>query len=111
MNDFFMKTTVTDEEREAYHNFGWLTSNLVSIVLLVDVPIVHGSTILYFESQLITGLGPPPSKFLATILNFLSCELVHFNPNASLHSAASPCCVNAGWELRQIPVCSSITIP
>jgi hypothetical protein len=25
MSDFFKKTTVTDEELQAYHDFGWLT--------------------------------------------------------------------------------------
>jgi hypothetical protein len=40
------------------------------------------TTIVYFESYLITGLDLPPSKFLYAIMNFLGCELVHFNPNA-----------------------------
>jgi hypothetical protein len=31
---------------------------------------------------LIAGLGLPPSKFLSSIMNFLGCELLHFNPNA-----------------------------
>jgi hypothetical protein len=35
-----------------------------------------------FESHLIAGLGLPPSKFLVDTVNFLGCELVHFNPNA-----------------------------
>jgi hypothetical protein len=35
-----------------------------------------------FKSHLIVGLGLPPSKFLSATMNFLSCELVHFNPNA-----------------------------
>jgi hypothetical protein len=48
----------------------------------VDVPAVHDSTIVYFESYLIAGLGHPPSKFLSSIMNFLECELVHINPNA-----------------------------
>jgi hypothetical protein len=82
MNDFFKKTTVTEEERLAYHNFSWLTGNLISTIPEVDVPTVHDSTIIYFESYLIAGLGLPPSKFLSSIMNFLGCELVHFNPNA-----------------------------
>jgi hypothetical protein len=81
MSEFFKKTTVTDEEHHTYHDFGWLTGNLISTVHEVNVLTVHGSTILCFESHLITGLGLPPSKFLAAIMNFLGCELVHFNPN------------------------------
>jgi hypothetical protein len=82
MSDFFKKTTVTEEECKGYHEFGWLTGNLVSTIPKVDVPTVHDSTILYFESYFIAGLGLPPSKFLSAIMNFLGCELVHFNPNA-----------------------------
>jgi hypothetical protein len=42
---------------------------------------VDKTTIVYFESHLIAGLGLPPIKFLISILNFLGCELVHLNPN------------------------------
>jgi hypothetical protein len=48
----------------------------------VDVPIVNDSTTICFESYLIIGLGLSPSKFLSSIMNFLECELVHFNLNA-----------------------------
>jgi hypothetical protein len=48
----------------------------------VDVPIVNDSTTISFESYLIVGLGLSPSKFLSSIMNFLGCELVHFNLNA-----------------------------
>jgi hypothetical protein len=82
MNDFFKKTTVTEEECLAYHSFGWLTSNLISTIPKVNVTTVHISTTICFESYLITRLGLPPSKFLSFIINFLGCELVHFNPNA-----------------------------
>jgi hypothetical protein len=71
MSDFFKKTTVTEEEHQAYHRFGWLTDNLISKILEVDVSIVHDSTIVCFESYLIIGLGLPPSKFLSAIMNFL----------------------------------------
>jgi hypothetical protein len=54
----------------------------MSIVPEVDFPTTHGSTVVYFESHLIARFGPPPSKFLVAIMNFLGCELVHFNPNA-----------------------------
>jgi hypothetical protein len=82
MSNFFKKTTITDDERQAYHGFCWLTGNLISTIPEVDVPTIHGSTILCFKSHLITGLGLPPNKFHAAIMNFLGCELVHFNPNA-----------------------------
>jgi hypothetical protein len=78
MSNFFKKATVIEEDRLAYHRFGWLTSNLLYMIPKVDVPTVHDSTIVYFESYLVVGLG----KFLTSIMNFLSCALVHFNPNA-----------------------------
>jgi hypothetical protein len=82
MSDFFKKTIVTKEECRAYHRFGWLTGNLISLIPELDIPSVLDSTIVCFESYLITGLGLPPSKFLSAIMNFLGYELVHFNPNA-----------------------------
>jgi hypothetical protein len=63
MSDFFKKTTVTEEERLAYHSFDWLTGNLISTIPEVDVPIIHDSTIICFESYLIARLGLPPSNF------------------------------------------------
>jgi hypothetical protein len=81
MSDFFKKTTVIEEERRAYHRFSWLTGNLISMIPEVDVPTVHDSTIVCFESYLVARLGLLPSKFLSTIMNFLGYELVHFNPN------------------------------
>jgi hypothetical protein len=80
MSDFFKKIPITEEERLAYHSFGWLTGNLISTISKVDVSIVHDSTTTYFESYLIVGLGLPPNKFLSSIIDFLGCELVHFNP-------------------------------
>jgi hypothetical protein len=50
MSDFFGKTTVTEEERQAYHGFSWLTGNLISTIPKVDVPTVHNFTIVCFES-------------------------------------------------------------
>jgi hypothetical protein len=52
------------------------------IVPEVDFPTTCGSTVVCFESHFIAELGLPPSKFLVAIMNFLGCELVHFNPNA-----------------------------
>jgi hypothetical protein len=46
-----------------------------------DVPTVYGSSILCFESHLLARLGLPPSKFLAAIMNYLGCSVVHFNAN------------------------------
>jgi hypothetical protein len=82
LSDFFKNTSVTDGERQAYHERGWLTGNVISSVPEVDVPTIGGSTIIYFESCLVTGPGLPLSKFLVTIMGYLNCELFHFNPNA-----------------------------
>jgi hypothetical protein len=82
--DFFKKMTVTEDDRRAYHDRGWLTSNLISFVPEVDVPTVEGSTILCFESQLVAGIGLHPSKILSSIMNYLKCSLVHLNTNAIL---------------------------
>jgi hypothetical protein len=80
--DFFKKTTVTEDDRRAYHDRGWLTGNLISFIPEVDVPTVEGSTIICFKSQLAAGVGLPPSKFLSSIMNYLECSLVHLNSNA-----------------------------
>jgi hypothetical protein len=82
LSDFLKKTSVTDGERQAYHERGWLTGNVISSIPEVHVPTVEGSTAICFESHLIAGLGLPPSKFLVTIMGYLNCELIHFNPNA-----------------------------
>jgi hypothetical protein len=79
--DFFKKTTATEDDRRSYHNRGWLAGNLVSCIPEVDVPTIEGSTILYFESQLATRIGLPPSKFLSSIMNYLGCSVVHLNAN------------------------------
>jgi hypothetical protein len=55
MSDFFKKTIITEEDRLAYHRFDWLTDNLLSMIHEVDVPIVHESTIVCFESYLLAG--------------------------------------------------------
>jgi hypothetical protein len=81
LTDFFKEITISEEELQAYHNHGWLTGNVLSSIPEVDVPTVHGSSILCFESHLLDGLGLPPSKFLAAIMNYLGCSLVHFNAN------------------------------
>jgi hypothetical protein len=81
LTDFFKKTSVTENDRRAYHDHGWLTDNLISFIPEVDVHTVEGSTIICFESQLAAGLGFPPSKFLSSIINYLGCSLVHLNPN------------------------------
>jgi hypothetical protein len=81
LTDFFKKTTVTEDDRKAYHDRGWMAGNLLSFIPEVDVPTIEGSTILYFESQLVAGLGLSPRKFLSRIMNYLGCSLVHLNPN------------------------------
>jgi hypothetical protein len=82
LSDFFKKTSVTNDERQAYHEHGWLTGNVISSIPEIDVSTIEGSTVICFESHLITGLGLPFSKFLVTIMGYLNCELFHFNPNA-----------------------------
>jgi hypothetical protein len=82
LTDFFKKTTMTEDDRQVYHDHGWLTGNMVSFIPKVDVATVKGSTILCFKSQLAAGLGLPPSKFLSSIINYLECSLVHLNTNA-----------------------------
>jgi hypothetical protein len=82
MSDYWKKTMITEANRQAYHSTGWLTGGLESSVPEIDVSMVDGSTVVYFESHLVAGLGLPPSKFIVAIKNFLGCELVHFNLNA-----------------------------
>jgi hypothetical protein len=82
LSDFFKKTSVTDGKRQAYHERGWLTGNVISSIPEVDVPTIEGSTAICFESHLIARLGLPPSKFLVTVMGYLNCELFHFNHNA-----------------------------
>jgi hypothetical protein len=82
LTDLFKKTTVTEDDRRAYHDRRWLTGNLVSFISEVDVPTVEGSTILCFEFQLAAGVGLPPSKFLSSIINYFGCSLVHLNAKA-----------------------------
>jgi hypothetical protein len=82
LSDFFKKTSVTDDEHQAYHEHVWLIGNIIYSVTEVDVPTIEGSTIVCFKSHLVARLGLPPSKFLVTIMGYLNCELFHFNPNA-----------------------------
>jgi hypothetical protein len=82
LTNFFKKTTVSEDDRRAYHDRGWLIGILVSFIPEVDVPTVEGSTIICFESQLAAGVGLPPNKFLSSIMNYLGCSLVHLNSNA-----------------------------
>jgi hypothetical protein len=81
LTDFFKKTTVIEDDRRAYNDREWLTGNLVSFILEVDVLTVEGSIILRFQSQLIAELGLPPSKFLSSIMKYLRCSLVHLDVN------------------------------
>jgi hypothetical protein len=91
--DFFKKTIVTEADRQAYHDLGWLFGNLISFIPEVDVPTVEGSTVLCFECQLAAGLGLPPSKFLSSVMSYLGCSLVHLNANvvSALSSFAMLC--------------------
>jgi hypothetical protein len=111
MSKFFKKTTVTEGERAAYHDFGWLSDSLVSTIPEVEIPTVHDSTVICFESHLIGGLGLSPSKFLVTVMSNLGYRLPISIPMPLLPSVASLCCVNASWKLHQIPACSGTTTP
>jgi hypothetical protein len=82
LTDYWKKSTIIEANHQAYHDFGWLTGNLMSTVPKVDFPTAHSSTVVCFESHLIVGLGLSPSKFLVAIMNFLGYELVHFNANS-----------------------------
>jgi hypothetical protein len=82
LTDFFKKMTMTEDDRRAYHDHGWMTGNVVSFNPEVDVPTVEGSTIICFESQLAAGIGLPRSKFLSSVMNYLGCSLAHLNTNA-----------------------------
>jgi hypothetical protein len=82
MSDYWKKSMIIEDNRSAYHVVGWLSGGLVSINPTVEYLMEDGTTVVWFESHLIVGLGIPPSKFLVTIMNFLGCELVHFNLNA-----------------------------
>jgi hypothetical protein len=90
MFNFFKKMTVTDAERQGYHDVGWLTGNLLSSIPEVDVPTIDGFVVLFFKSHLIARLGFPPSKFLVSIMKFHGCSLIHFNPN-TLTTCNTPC--------------------
>jgi hypothetical protein len=63
------------------HAAGWLPGRVISSISDIEFLTVENTTIVYFESHLVVGLGLPPSKFLISILNFLGCELVNLNPN------------------------------
>jgi hypothetical protein len=54
-----MKSNISKANHQAYHDFGWLTGNLISSIHVVDVPTTHGSTVVCFESRLVAGLGLP----------------------------------------------------
>jgi hypothetical protein len=82
ISNYWNKSMITEADRKAYHSFGWLIDGLESIVPTVKCPMVDGTTVVCFESHLITRLGLPPSKFLVAVMGFLECELVHLNLNA-----------------------------
>jgi hypothetical protein len=65
MSDYWKKSTITEADHQACHDFGWLTGNLMSAVHEVDFPTTHGFIVVCFESHLIAGLGLLPSKILS----------------------------------------------
>jgi hypothetical protein len=80
LSNFFNKTSITDEERQAYHDRGWLPGNIISPILELGIPTVEDSTIVCFEPHLVAKLGLPPSKFLSTIMGYSTST-----PTPSLH--------------------------
>jgi hypothetical protein len=50
LTDFFKKMTVTEDDRRAYHDRGWLTGNLVPFIPKVDVP-VRNRTLTLIERE------------------------------------------------------------
>jgi hypothetical protein len=82
LTDYWKKSTVTEADRSAYHNAGWLPGGVESFIPDLEFLMVDNTIVVCFESHLVVGLGLPPSKFFVSILNFLRCELVHLNPNA-----------------------------
>jgi hypothetical protein len=58
LTDLFKKKIVTEDDRRAYHDRGWLTDNLVSFIPEVDVLTVEGSIILCFKSRLAAVSAP-----------------------------------------------------
>jgi hypothetical protein len=81
LTGYWKKSTVTEANRYAYHNAGWLPGGVESFIPNLEFFMVDNTNVVYFESHLIAGLGLPPSKFIISILNFLRCELIHLNPN------------------------------
>jgi hypothetical protein len=58
---------------------------LIWILVRTDHPFLGvgcHTNVMCFESHLVAGLGILPSKFLAAIMSYLGCKLIHFNPNA-----------------------------
>jgi hypothetical protein len=63
LTDFFKETTISKEELQAYHSHGWLTGNVLSSIPEVDIPTVVGSTVLCFESHVLSGYCFHPVRF------------------------------------------------
>jgi hypothetical protein len=55
LTDFFKGTTVSEEELQAYHNHGWLTSNMLSSIPEVVVPTIHGHPFFALSRTCLSG--------------------------------------------------------
>jgi hypothetical protein len=55
LTDFFKKASVIEDDCRAYHDRGWMTGNLVSFILEVDVPTARALSL--FASNLNWLLG------------------------------------------------------
>jgi hypothetical protein len=64
ITDFWKISNISKANRQAYHNLGWLTGNLISSIPKIDIPTTHGLIVVCYESHLVAGLGLHPSKFL-----------------------------------------------
>jgi hypothetical protein len=82
LTDYWKKSMMTELDRSAYHNVGWLPGGVEFFIPDLEYLMVDNTTVVYFKSHLVARLSHPLGKFLVFILNFLRCELVHLNPNA-----------------------------
>jgi hypothetical protein len=99
--EYWKAPMVTEAYLAAYHIIGWLLGGVLSSTTDLEFPVIDKTIIICFESNLVAGLGLPPSKFLVSILNYLRCELVHLNPNTII--ALSCFSILCEWWLRIPP--------
>jgi hypothetical protein len=79
---YWKALTITEKDLSSYHAIGWLTGVVLYSTTALDFPTINRTIIVCFKLHQICGLGLPSSKFCASILNNLECELVHLHLNA-----------------------------